>query len=94
MESIERAARALCALDGKSGDELSESGAPVWQDYVAQVGVVVKALHEPTTAMCEAGAEIVRVIGAEEEDFAYQQDAANIWRYMADTLLSDINRKP
>jgi len=55
----ERAARALCALDGHPSDIRFE-GAPMWKSYLPQVRVVVAALQDPGME-CEG--EWERVIG-------------------------------
>lgn len=88
MKQIERAARALCALDGKSPDEPSVNQ-PLWQRYVPQVVAVLDALHEPTCDMKEAGSEIFKSYNPEHSDHAHQSDAANVWRYMIDTIRRD-----
>ena len=54
---IERAARALCQLDGHP-ENISFEGAPRWQDYVEEACAVLRAIREPSEEMIEAGAEL------------------------------------
>jgi hypothetical protein len=88
MTPIERAARALCKLDGHPEDGERE-GKPLWQNYVLQIRVVLDAIHEPSLHMTEAGATIIRYVGPEESSSGYQSDAANVWRFMIDAMRED-----
>lgn len=85
MDPIEKAARALCQLQGENGDDIT-SGSPRWTHYRAQVLLVVDALREPSQAMKEAGSEIIRHDGSEESSMGHESDAANVWRFMIDML--------
>ncbi|CAM5537743.1 hypothetical protein [Sphingobium scionense] len=89
MKPIERAARALCRLDGHPQAGVSDADMP-WEDYLPQVRAVLEALHEPSDWMAEAGAELLRHVGADEGEQGYRQDAADIWRYMLDSMVKDI----
>jgi hypothetical protein len=89
MTPMERAARALCKLDGQSGD-----AAHLWQSYLPQVRVVLDAIHEPSLRMTEAGAIIIRYVGPDESPAGYQGDAANVWRFMIDAMYRDISKDP
>lgn len=89
MIPIERAARALCRLDGHP-EQATMDGKPLWQDYLPEALAVLDALHEPSQQMAEAGAEIVRVVSPDEDTSAYQLDAANIWRMMIDAIRRDV----
>lgn len=51
-----------------------------------QVTAVIDALHEPDLAMQEAGSEIIHHVGCEESESGFQNDAANVWRFMVDAL--------
>lgn len=88
MRPIERAARALCTLDGKPEDEDFE-GHPMWHSYMPQVVAVLDALHEPSELMKEAGSEIFKGYNPEQSDYAHLSDAANVWRYMIDSMRRD-----
>ncbi len=88
MTMIEKAARALCQVQGQDENVLV-GGSPAWRAYVPQVMTVLTAIHEPSDIMKEAGAEIVRHVGEEESDYAHQSDAANIWRFMIDAMRRD-----
>ena len=85
MTPIERAARALCKLDGHPEDEARE-GRPLWQSYVPKVRAVLDAIHEPSLRMTEAGATVIRYVSREESPSGYQGDAANAWRFMIDAM--------
>jgi hypothetical protein len=91
MTPIERAARALSALEAKAdaGDLPPDEGME-WRRHIPQVIAVIEALHEPGASMKEAGAEVIRHIGPDESTLAYQSDAANIWRFMIDAIRKDI----
>lgn len=90
MKPAERAARALCKLDGHPQAGVAEADIP-WQDYLPKVRAVLDAVHEPSDWMKEAGAELVRHVGAGEEQRSYEQDAGNIWRYMIDSMFKDFD---
>lgn len=92
MTLMERAARALCRLDGYQEDE-ERKGRPLWQSYAPQVRAVLEAIHEPSPSMMEAGAEVIRYVGPEESQSGYQSDAANVWRFMIDAMREDISSK-
>lgn len=86
---IERAARALCRLDGQAEEE--EFGhKPRWQSYLPQVRVVLNAIYEPSPQMAEAGAEVIRYVNRDELVSGFEGDAANVWRYMIDSIHKDI----
>lgn len=55
MTVIERAARALCTLDGHPPDAKMDGG-PLWKDYLPEVKAVMEAIMEPSKTMCEVGA--------------------------------------
>ena len=90
MTPIERAARALCKLDGHSEDGARDDR-PLWQSYVPQVRAVLEALHEPSARMAEAGATLIRYVGTEESEEGYQSEAANVWRFMIDAMREDLS---
>lgn len=89
MTPIERAARALCALDGQAEDAPVAEGM-MWRRYMPQAAAVIAALHEPSVRMSEAGAEIIRYVSPEQSSTAYQGDAVNIWRMMIDAMRKDL----
>ena len=53
MTPLERAARALCSLDGNPENATME-GKPLWQDYLPEARAVVEAIREPSAAMLAA----------------------------------------
>lgn len=89
MTPIERAARALCKMDGNP-ENIKFQGNPMWQSYVPQAISVVDALHEPSQVMRESGAEIVRALCPEHSYKAAEDDAVNIWRMMIDAMRRDV----
>lgn len=91
MILIERAARALCRLDGRPEDE-DLAGKPRWQSYLPQVCVVLDAIHEPCPKMAEAGAEVIRHVNPDEAVPGFQGDAADVWRFMIDAMGKDMSQ--
>lgn len=85
---MERAARALCSLDGKS-ENASVHGKPLWQGYLPEVRAVLLAIREPSEAMAEAGAEITSHISSTESEESLKREAADTWRVMIASALSD-----
>lgn len=88
MTPIEKAARLLCRTSGEAEDDLV-SGVPRWTMHLPQLIDILDTLREPSPAMTEAGAEIIRHVGPEESEAGYQSDAANVWRFMIDALHQD-----
>lgn len=87
MSGIERAARAVAALEG--GSKVWETLDATARDHLKDhVRSILNAIREPDLSMMEAGAEIVRHVGPHESDEAHLGDAANVWRLMIDVLLS------
>ena len=85
MTPIERAARALCKLEGHP-ENINFESKPMWQSYLRQAMAVADALQEPSRMMVEAGAEILRTLSADQTKTASEDDAANVWRLMIDVL--------
>jgi hypothetical protein len=85
MEPFERAARALSRLDGHP-ENADHGGLPIWKNYLPNVRVVLEALYELNRAMREGGGEILRASFPDRSSTAAEDDAANIWRMMIDTL--------
>lgn len=52
--AAERAARALCRLNGYQADDPFEDNA-MWHSYLPAAHAVLEALHEPSRAMVAAG---------------------------------------
>ena len=92
MTPIERAARALCKLDGHAEGE--REGKPLWRNYLLQARAVLEAIREPSLRMTEAGATVIRYVGPEESPSGYQSDAANVWRFMIDAIREDVSNLP
>jgi hypothetical protein len=57
--------------------------------YRENARAAIAALREPDDLMVQAGAEIVRHIGAAESDEAFLNDAANTWRLMIDAAVAE-----
>jgi len=93
MTPIERAARALCKLDGHA-EEGEREGKPLWRSYLPQARAVLEAIHEPSLRMTEAGATVIRYVGPEESPSGYESDAANVWRFMIDAMREDFSTRP
>lgn len=53
MTPLERAARALCAIDANS-ETATMADKPLWQDYLPAVRAVLQALREPSDRMLAA----------------------------------------
>jgi len=47
---LERAAKALCSLDGNP-ENATMDGKPLWQDYLPEVRAVLSAVRDPESAM-------------------------------------------
>ena len=75
---IERAARALCKLDGHPENTAFE-GAPMWRSYLPQVRSVLQAIREPSDHMC-----LLPTIGRLDDS-----DAEQIWTAMIDAALDE-----
>ncbi len=90
MTLIEKAARALCTAHGENPDT-EDGSAARWIYHVQRAKAVIEALYEPSAAMTESGSEIIRHVGTEEDDASYRSDAANVWRFMMDALLQEVN---
>ena len=88
MTPMERAARALCSLDGNP-ENATMDGKPLWQDYLPEARAALTALREPSPTMIEAGAEITSHISPTESGEGFAADAADVWRVMIETALSD-----
>lgn len=88
MTAIDIAARALAAARG--GPDGYDGLASV--DHAAlraEVRTVLRAIRDPSDEMAEAGAEIIRNVQPGESDHAFRSDAANTWRFMIDSILSE-----
>ncbi|PJG45178.1 hypothetical protein CAF53_25390 (plasmid) [Sphingobium sp. LB126] len=88
---MERAARALCKLDGLPEDG-ERDGKPLWRSYLPQVRAVLGAVHEPSLRMTEAGAAVIRYVSPEESPSGYEGDAATAWRFMVDAMREDLTQ--
>lgn len=62
----ERAARALCALDGHPSDIRFE-GEPMWKSYLPQVRVVLEALQDPGMERDDGWERVIGTILAQIE---------------------------
>lgn len=53
MTPLERAARALCSLDGHP-ENATMDGKPLWADYLPEARAVLQAIRAPSEAMLSA----------------------------------------
>jgi len=89
--ALERIARALCSHDGLPENTQFE-GRPMWESFLPKARIALEVLREPTQEMSEAGAEIIRNVGADESPEAHRSDASNTWRFMIDAALNETNQ--
>lgn len=73
---LERAARALCSLQGLPENTKFE-GRPMWESFLPNARVALEAIREPSEAMKGASD---RIAHARDEE---------IWRAMIDAALSE-----
>ncbi|MEO6091653.1 MAG: hypothetical protein ABIT04_09425 [Novosphingobium sp.] len=88
MNLINRAAWVLAESQTGSND-WGSLGPGEQKQFHDGVRAVLKSLRDPDERMAEAGAEIIRNVGAAESAAAHLNDAANTWRLMIDVLLED-----
>lgn len=79
---LERAARALCSLDGNP-ENATLGGMPLWRDYLPEARVVLGALREPSKAMTELGDALI----TSAPRFGY--GSAKVWQVMLDAALDE-----
>lgn len=89
MTPIERAAKAMYDAVQPEWDWNDPDAELLRRMYRDNARVAIAALREPDELMIQAGAEIVRHIGAEESEDAYLNDATNTWRLMIDAALAE-----
>ena len=89
--ALERAARALCTFEGHSEDILF-NGRPRWESYIPAMHILLDTLSEPDDMMKEAGAVIIKASLDGQSENAREEDAANVWRYMAGAARAAIIR--
>ena len=78
--ALERAARALCHLDGHPEDAMMD-GKPLWQDYLPEVRAVLDAIRAPDEAMTIAGEAHIESLPA------HRPLTMRIWAAMVDAAL-------
>lgn len=86
MTPIERAARALCSLEGNP-ENIKFEGKPMWQSYLPQVRAVLTSVREPSEGMKSAGwaAELSNLRTADQ--LLAPDDAVDVWQSMLDAAL-------
>ncbi len=89
LTPIERAAQAMHASAQPEWPWTDPDCGPLRKIYRDAARAMIASLRDPSTEMRMAGAEIVKRVGAEESDAAYQQDAADTWRMMIEAALSE-----
>ncbi len=81
MSPIERAARALCELDGNPPGATMD-GKPLWQDYVSEVRAVLSAIREPD-------ADHARQIGLRNVWQCNPDDIGGVYSAMIDAAIEE-----
>jgi hypothetical protein len=102
MTGIERASRALCAVDGLDPDEdwttddqtqiqiaIPKGERQRWRLYARKARVAIEAIREPTEAMVDAGGQIE--VPAGDYNYSIGGIAREVWSTMIDSAL---NEKP
>jgi len=84
---IERAAKAMHSSAQPEWQWDDPDCAPLRKIYRDAARAMLQALHDPSEEMRMAGAEVVSRVSPQESDDAYQQDAADTWRFMIDAAL-------
>lgn len=79
MSPLERAARALCRVDGHPENAMME-GRPLWQDYLPEARAVVDAIREPSEGMMRAG-------WTSDLPYTPSVKVGVVWQAMIDALL-------
>ncbi|CAN5323860.1 hypothetical protein BH10PSE13_BH10PSE13_11510 [soil metagenome] len=89
LTPIERAAQAMHASAQPEWQWTDPDCEPLRKIYRDAARAMLRALHDPSEAMRIAGAEVVSSVTAQESETAYQQDAADTWRFMIDAALEE-----
>jgi hypothetical protein len=90
LTPIERAAQAMHASAQPEWPWTDPDCEPLRKIYRDAARAMLVALHDPSEAMRIAGAEVVSNVTARESDAAYQQDAADTWRFMINAALNQL----
>lgn len=85
MTPLERAARALCSLDGHV-ENASLEGKPVWQSYLPEVRAVLKALRQSTEAMQWKG---VAILNDDHMHATSPREVGQAWTAMIEAALNE-----
>lgn len=85
MNTVERAARALCALDGHP-ENAKLDGEPLWKNYLPEVRAVLLAIRDPDDAGLEAFA---RAFNWNWRTYEGRVNARHAWQAMIDVGLGD-----
>lgn len=78
MTPLERAARALCSLDGHP-ENAKMDGKPLWRDYLPEARAVLRAIRDPSPGAVSAAANTAQQIGS--------ADHVGIYRAIIDAML-------
>lgn len=96
MGPIERAARALCKLDGHDPDgaSFSSMGDPYWMFYTEKAKTVIAAIREPSAGMVAAAISADMPGGRMgeptfRESHIGEADAPVVWTAMIDKMLEE-----
>lgn len=73
---LERAARALCSLDGHP-ENATMDGKPLWQNYLPEVRAVLEAISEPSEDVLVAMRE---PFGTHVDGFPIEHNNRDSWR--------------
>lgn len=91
MTPIERAARALCELDGNPPGATMD-GKPLWQDYLPKVRAVLTAIREPSEAMLSGGELDFETDGGGGFNvpvWVYGERVMQVWQGVIDAALAE-----
>lgn len=86
---IERAARAMHATVKPEWEWDAPDAEPLRKMYRENVKAAIRAMQEPSEAMVDAGADVVRSVNKAESDFAVRDDAKSVWSMMIDAALAE-----
>lgn len=89
MTLIERAARAMYDTVRPEWEWNDPDAGPLRKMYRDNARAAVRALQEPSEAMIDAGADVVRSVNKAESDIAVRDDTRSVWSMMINTALEE-----
>ena len=85
---LERAARALCSLDGHPEDAKMD-GKPLWMNYLPEVRAVLAAIREPSQPMLDAAFAVEDDVQTATGWTRGKVDCLHRWPTMIDAMLEE-----